>query len=44
MSQTLTPPPGSAPATGRAVQPSYPGQPSARPGAPAATQAEERAA
>ncbi|MEV7961513.1 hypothetical protein [Oerskovia paurometabola] len=44
MSQTLTPPPGSAPAPGRAVQPSYPGQPATPPGAPAATQAEERAA
>jgi hypothetical protein len=42
MSQTLTPPPGSAPATGRAVQTSPPGQPGQAP-APV-TQAEERAA
>lgn len=43
MSQTLTPPPGSAPATGRAVQPTSAGQ-SAGPVGVAPTQAEERAA
>jgi hypothetical protein len=43
MSQTLTPPPGSAPAPGRAVQTAHPGQPGGQAGTAPTTQSQERA-